>query len=259
MKLKALLIGNHTGDENIVERKKYKTAGGAVYFAGKTFENLGAKSVIISPKFDKPLIFKNIYINGKRKQKVENYRQYLKYDWLANLKQFPTKADIVMIAPVINNITPEHIIKIKAMYIDSFFCLLPQGLFRKIADNGSVSTSDWNGGDEIISCFDFICFSEEDIPAGEKKAAEWSKQGPLVIVTRAEKGASLYKGGKRSDTPAFSPQKFADPTGAGDIFAAAFVFHFLQTKDITDSVAFAHKFAYLSLRKRSNQLQYSQR
>ncbi len=50
----------------------------------------------------------------------------------------------------------------------------------------------------------------------------------LVVGTRSEKGASIVSGGKRIDIAAEKVEKAVDTTGAGDLFAAGFLFGLTQ-------------------------------
>lgn len=63
------------------------------------------------------------------------------------------------------------------------------------------------------------------------KAAELaSKHLHLVIITRGEKGAVIVSDGKRIDVPA-SPTTVEDTTGAGDLYAAGFLYGYTQGYD----------------------------
>ncbi len=101
-----LLIGNLTIDQNISNGNIYDGPGGSVYFAAKTFHNLGLVPTVISPygrdfsiylikecdifptvaKYKKTLTFKNIYLStGERKQEILNVRSSGLSDILDNL------------------------------------------------------------------------------------------------------------------------------------------------------------------------------
>jgi hypothetical protein len=65
-----------------------------------------------------------------------------------------------------------------------------------------------------------VVFSELDHPAADDLAAALAAHVPIVVVTRAERGATLFDAGKPVHIPA-SPAVERDPTGAGDVFGAA--------------------------------------
>lgn len=273
--MNTLLIGNLTIDQNIIGNKKNINPGGAVYFIAKTFENLDVNTTVISPygldlpknylagirilaekaQSTKTLKFENIYYHGKRTQKVEYYDEYLNFT-LPKTLQKDSDYDIVMIAPVINNISNQIIKRIKKLYPQNFFCLLPQGFFRKIGKNGEVTSVPNDFLDDVIRMFNFICLSELDIKDADTIAKKWSLSGPLVAVTKAERGSSIYKNGDRIDTSAYKVEDIIDPTGAGDVFAAGFSYFYYKTRDLNNSLNFAHAAAALSLRYKSFELQY---
>jgi sugar/nucleoside kinase (ribokinase family) len=47
---------------------------------------------------------------------------------------------------------------------------------------------------------------------------------PLLVVTRSEKGAIAVENGRRVEVQAEPIDKLVDTTGAGDLFAAGFLF-----------------------------------
>lgn len=63
-------------------------------------------------------------------------------------------------------------------------------------------------------------------------------------MTKGPHGVSIFQQNNKFEFPSF-PINEIDPTGAGDIFATAFLLHFHQTKNIAFSAAFAHAAASL--------------
>lgn len=275
--MKIVLIGNLTIDENIVGITKYKGAGGSVYFLAKTFENLEVTSTIVSPygadfpkktlpytnfipsvpEFQTTLIFKNNYSDGRREQIVANYKPYLNYAWTEKVKAVQNNADIVILAPILNNIDASEINNIKEYFPNSFFCLLPQGLYRQIDSLDKVYRADSDLPNDLIENFDFICLSVDDIDDVYRKVIFWSRKGPLVVITQAGKGSSLYVNGNKTDTDAYDIPNVSDPTGAGDVFAGAFCFAYFKSQNLKQSAQFANATAALSLRVVLNPLQYN--
>jgi len=60
-----------------------------------------------------------------------------------------------------------------------------------------------------------------------------------MVMTKGKEGAIIFHQGKKQHFPAF-PTIEVDPTGAGDIFAAAFLVKYYRSKSILHSAAFAH-------------------
>jgi sugar/nucleoside kinase (ribokinase family) len=62
---------------------------------------------------------------------------------------------------------------------------------------------------------------DEDFEAG---IAALAPKVPVLVVTRSEKGAVAVANGVRAEVPAERVEKVVDTTGAGDLFAAGFLF-----------------------------------
>jgi sugar/nucleoside kinase (ribokinase family) len=70
----------------------------------------------------------------------------------------------------------------------------------------------------------------------EKAVAAIGPRVETLVVTRSEKGALAIRGGERADVPAEPIQKLVDTTGAGDLFAAGFLFGTARGKSLEDSL-----------------------
>jgi len=62
---------------------------------------------------------------------------------------------------------------------------------------------------------------EDDFEAG---IAALAPQVPVLVVTRSEKGAVALRNGERAEVPAEPIERVVDTTGAGDLFAAGFLY-----------------------------------
>jgi sugar/nucleoside kinase (ribokinase family) len=83
-----------------------------------------------------------------------------------------------------------------------------------------------------------VVASEEDMK-GDKHALDvWVGDVPIVVVTGGRKGARIHVDGRWRCIGAF-PQRDVDPTGAGDVFAAAFAAHLQETDDFAAAARFA--------------------
>lgn len=73
-----------------------------------------------------------------------------------------------------------------------------------------------------------------------------------MIITRGKRGCTAFidehKHAQRFDIPGMQPELSVDPTGCGDVFAAAYCAHFMKTNDISNSVRFANQVAALKSR-----------
>jgi sugar/nucleoside kinase (ribokinase family) len=89
---------------------------------------------------------------------------------------------------------------------------------------------------------DLLFANEQEIkalsgePDFEIALAFFKAEVPLVVVTCSEKGAIAMDGGKRIHVPAAPVDKVVDTTGAGDLFAAGFLYGQAQGRSIEDSL-----------------------
>ena len=66
--------------------------------------------------------------------------------------------------------------------------------------------------------------------------AQLSAKVPTVVVTRSENGAHAVSGGEHAHVPAEPIDKVVDTTGAGDLFAAGFLFGHVRGRSLADSL-----------------------
>jgi sugar/nucleoside kinase (ribokinase family) len=71
---------------------------------------------------------------------------------------------------------------------------------------------------------------------------------PCIIEKRGELGARAWSGGNRYEAGTVPAPVILDDTGAGDTFAGAFLHAFIRNQDISRSLAFANRAAFLALR-----------
>ncbi len=158
--------------------------------------------------------FENIYVNSKRKQFIRALASSIRPQdipgaWLG--------ADIVHLAPVAQEVSPE----IARLFTQSFIGVTPQGWMRRWDANGKVYRKPWSGAEDILKLADAVVLSADDIYGGEKIIAQYAQFTKVLVVTRGADGADLHYQGQVHHFPAF-PAVEIDPTGAGDVFAAAF-------------------------------------
>ena len=72
-------------------------------------------------------------------------------------------------------------------------------------------------------------FQTSDFEDAVKLAAQECK---LAVLTRSEKGCVILKGEERHDVPAIKIDRLVDTTGAGDLFAAGFLYGYTKHKTL---------------------------
>ena len=75
----------------------------------------------------------------------------------------------------------------------------------------------------------------------------WGRTVPLIALTRGSAGALLYQQGQPPESFAGYPAREVDPTGAGDVFAAAFLVQLYRCGDARVAMDFANRVAACSV------------
>ncbi len=176
--------------------------------------------------------FTNIYENGVRRQVLSGVAsqicpEHIPSEWL--------NAEIVYLCPVANEIHPAVV----NMFPDSLIGASPQGWMRRWDDDGRVSQRKWKDAPKVLPHVDVVVMSEEDVAPFPEIVYEYAELADIVVLTRGERGATLFQNGQQFDSSAFTTCT-ADPTGAGDVFAAAFLSNFHQTRDVHKAATFAN-------------------
>jgi sugar/nucleoside kinase (ribokinase family) len=114
-----------------------------------------------------------------------------------------------------------------------------QGWLRAVGRDGrSVVARDWPDPDGDLAGVEVLFLSLEDVAGDVSKARARLEQVPLVALTLGERGVELHarevtrrlRGAARVEV---------DPTGAGDVFAAAFLVRYHETRDPVEAASFA--------------------
>ena len=94
-----------------------------------------------------------------------------------------------------------------------------QGWMRATDAEGYVTAAE-PPPPEVLAAATAVVFSEHDHPRADELARALATRVPIVVVTRAAQGATLFDGGKPLHVPAAAAIE-REPTGAGDVFGAA--------------------------------------
>jgi sugar/nucleoside kinase (ribokinase family) len=94
---------------------------------------------------------------------------------------------------------------------------------------------------------DVAFVSDEDVEEPESVSI-WQKRVPVVVLTRARRGCAVWDNQGRHDFPAVISSEI-DPTGAGDVFAAAFLIRLKETGDTLSAARFGAAAAALAVRE----------
>lgn len=131
------------------------------------------------------------------------------------------EAPLVLLAPVIQEVDPE----LAAAFGDGTVAAAAQGWLRTLDDNGGVEAVAWESPREVLNRLQALFVSAEDVLGQEEQLTDWVQRVPLAVVTAGAAGALLYVNGERFEVKP-RPTAEVDATGAGDVFAAAFMLHY---------------------------------
>ena len=194
--------------------------------------------------------FVNTYHEGFRTQFLQ-----ARADELAatNIPASWLNAPIVLFGPLDQEFTPA-LIRDFPRRPGSILAATPQGWLRRWDADGRVWPSPWTAAAEVLPLLDALILSHDDLlpfANGNRIEADailtrWSMRVPLLVATDGRYGATLFQQGRIEKFPAYTSME-VDPTGAGDVFAAAFLVHLSRHREPNHAVDFANCVASLSI------------
>lgn len=249
------------------------TLGGTVTFAALTASQLGLVSALVTCAdaallAQLPTLLPHIGVAAgtaptatafENRYNDEGFRvQYLRARAtrleFADIPPAWLAAPIILLGPLAQEI-PLTLVQALPRRSGSLLAATPQGWLRRWdAADGRVWPTPWEHAEAMLPLLDVLILSHDDLlpfAAGKREAAdailsEWSRRVPLLVATDGRHGATLFE---RGTTTRFAPYPAAevDPTGAGDVFAAAFLTHLYQHSNPHAAMNFANCVASLSI------------
>jgi len=162
-----------------------------------------------------------------------------------NLHHIPEswrEAPIVHLAPIAQEVEPALV----RYFPTALIGLTPQGWLREWDHHGRVSLADWPEAAFVLGKANAAVLSVEDVQHNEERIEEMATASRVLVVTEGAEGARVYWNGdvRRFRAPEVEE---IDPTGAGDIFAAAFFSRLHATHDPWEAARFANELAAISV------------
>jgi hypothetical protein len=197
----------------LVERVAVLTAAVAAFDVAGVFPGIDVH------RLDSPLTtqFWNVYDGSRRTQftRVGPVRLHG-----TDMTDALRDAAIMHLAPVCDEVDVDVLDAVDA---SSFIGITPQGWLRRWGADGRVSQApaNWTHAERFLARADAVVMSIEDINGDWSAAQRWAALSRVLVVTQSEKGCTLFVNGDTLQVPAPEVQQ-VDPTGAGDVFAAAF-------------------------------------
>lgn len=147
----------------------------------------------------------------------------------------------VLLGPLVDEIGPD----IPPLFgAQSLVAAVPQGWMRRWDKSGRVYAKPWQSFAEILPYVDVLVASMEDIDFDLTRLIPFFHWVPLIVMTEYREGSSIYQRAEdgRIDVTRIAPRPAGevDPTGAGDIFATAFLIRLQETNDPVQAARFAN-------------------
>lgn len=236
--LSTLIVGHVTHDRYA----DHLRAGGCAFYGGLTHRALGSRVELASVvgedfccdhelrrpglELDLPprrggatTLFRNVYPPGEhRVQTLEAVAGPVRPADVS-----PRRRDVVHLAPVLHEVDLNAWLdRVAARWVG----INVQGWTRAVVPRASgparVGTRPWQVSMETLRRVDVACLSEEDLVGQGDLLARLRAAVGIVVLTDGERGCTVYVG-ERCARVGICRAAPVDPTGAGDVFAAAFL------------------------------------
>ncbi len=189
-----------------------------------------------------PTCFVNEYVGGRRNQTLPRWAGPID---LRGLPAHWRNARTIHLGPIAQEIDPRQ----TGALTPTFLGVTPQGWMRDWprATGGRVAMHHLRLPAELMSRIDGIVVNDEEF-ADARDSIERVGTNGFGIVTLGVGGAQMWYGDPRPVTVPAYDLPVVDPTGAGDVFAAAFFVEVTNPRSTPErALAFANAAAGLSL------------
>ena len=234
------------------------TVGGTATYMAITARNLGRKPGIVTrlaPDFVLPEVlhdiaiarvdsehtttFHNVYHDGHRQQFLLNVADPIQPE---DIPAAWRAAPIVHLGPLARELDA----RFAKLFPGALVGVTPQGWLRQWDETKRVRMRPWEEARDILPHVDVLVFSEEDLNGDLELMDEYINSTRIAVVTQGSQGCNVFANGTSKHVPGF-PAREVDPTGAGDVFAGAFLIRFSETSDPFEAARFANATASFSV------------
>ena len=177
--------------------------------------------------------FENIYLGPHRKQYIHGTALPLHPDDLPTAWR---RAPIVLLCPIAGELGLDW----TGTFRRSIVGVTPQGWMRRWDEHGLITHQPWHEAGQILPKVNVLVFSKEDVGGDQELVRQYAGLARIAAVTEGPMGVTVYWKGQPRRFPAYRASAEVDPTGAGDVFAAAFLLRLKETQDPYLAAPFAN-------------------
>jgi 1D-myo-inositol 3-kinase len=227
------------------------TVGGTATYMSITARNLGRRPGIVTrlaPDFVIPAVlhdiavhrvdsaqtttFHNIYHDGRRRQFLLALADPIQP---GDIPDAWRAVPIVHLGPLVREVDA----RFAKLFPGALVGVTPQGWLRQWDETKRVRMRPWEEAPEILPHVDVLVLSEEDLNGNTELMDEYARLTRIAVMTQGPKGCTVFTNGIEKHVPGF-PACEVDPTGAGDVFAGAFLIRLQETGDPFEAARFAN-------------------
>ena len=152
---------------------------------------------------------------------------------LADLPDEWRDPDVLFLAPVAGEVPGRSALSFSAEVVGAG----AQGWLRACDGQGRVAPCEWADPRADLAGVHLLFLSQHDLPDARTAVAGLLRFVPMIALTRGWQGLTLLTREAAHDVTAL-PRPEVDPTGAGDVFAAACLLRYQETGDPLEAAAF---------------------
>jgi sugar/nucleoside kinase (ribokinase family) len=230
-------------------REGIDVLGGSVSYAALTAQRLGWDVGVLTsagPEFDPARELPGVATFVQRAERTTRFRNDYAEDGTrtqvllarsedVDLTPLPPDwrdPDALLLGPVAGEIGGRMALAFEAGVVGA----IGQGWLRAVDEEGRISPRDWPEPRGDLEGVHVLFLSRHDLPP--ERSPELLAHVPMMALTKGWRGLTLHTREGATDVPSL-PRTEVDPTGAGDVFAAAFLVRYHEVGDPLQAAVFA--------------------
>jgi sugar/nucleoside kinase (ribokinase family) len=177
--------------------------------------------------------FQNIYVDGARQQFIRAVADDIRPE---SIPEAWRHTPIIHVGPVSQECCTDELMR---LFSRALVGITPQGWMRQWDEKGRVFPRLLTEPECILPVAQVVILSEEDVGGDLSLVASYAQLVDTLVLTAGWKGSTVYHRGQVRQFPAHDVHE-VDPTGAGDIFATAYLICLSETGGPWMSARFAN-------------------